>query len=59
MQKYMRRLVRCGFKPYDASRIYSCMIKAFDTDDLELLVSEIEKDKKCGSSTIRILSAEM
>lgn len=20
MQKYMRRLVRCGFKPYDASR---------------------------------------
>ena len=54
MQKYMRRLVRCGFKPYDASRIYSCMIKAFDKEDLELLVSEIEKDKKCGSNIIRI-----
>lgn len=53
MQKYMRRLIRCGFKPYDASRIYSCMVTAFDADDLELFVSEIEKDKKCGSNITR------
>ena len=59
MQEYMNRLVRCGFHPYEASKIYEHMIKNFDSDDLELLVSSIEEEELCGSNITLIQLAEM
>ena len=59
MQEYMNRLIKCGFHPYEASKLYQHMIKNFDLDDLELLVSSIEDEKICGYNTILIQQAEM
>lgn len=54
MQSYMSRLVKCGFRPYEASKICNHMLKNFDSNDLELLIASIEKEKECGYSIIQI-----
>lgn len=46
MQKYVNRLIKCGYSPVDAYNMCVNYLKDFSILDLEMLISSIEERRK-------------
>lgn len=60
MQKYVDRLIECGYSPEKARSLCHDIGRNLGIVDLENLIESIEKEKKrpCGENTILILLVE-